>query len=130
MRRQLHDAAAATSAGWVVGAIVLFAVIVTMPRDTGPTSLLVLCAATPPSYGRERAALFADRAVSARAPAAAPKGRLVTLVLLAIAGHMVGKALLYWPVSLRGRPGDGVRGRYGGLEGPRVWRFSGECSGS
>lgn len=24
---------------------------------------------------------------------------------------------LIWPVSLRGRPGDGVRGRYGGLGG-------------
>ena len=85
-----------TSAKAVGAAIVLFAVIVTMPRDTGPTSLLVMVRGhNRHRYGRERAALFADRAVSARAPAAAPKGRLVTLVLLAIAGHMVGKALLY-----------------------------------
>jgi membrane protein YqaA with SNARE-associated domain len=87
-----------TSAGWVVGAaIVLFAVIVTMPRDTGPTSLLVLCAATIAIATAGSALPFSPIEPYLLAlPAAAPKGWLVPLVLLAIAGHMVGKALLYY----------------------------------
>jgi membrane protein YqaA with SNARE-associated domain len=87
-----------TSAGWVVGlAIAFLAVIVTMPRDTGPTSLLVLCATTIAIATVGSALPFSPIEPYLLAlPAAAPKGWLVPLVLLAIAGHMVGKALLYY----------------------------------
>jgi membrane protein YqaA with SNARE-associated domain len=84
-----------TSAGWVVGAAIVFlAVIVTMPREPGPTSLLVLCATTIVIATAGSALPFSPIEPYLLAlPAAAPTGWLVPLVLLTIAGHMVGKAI-------------------------------------
>jgi membrane protein YqaA with SNARE-associated domain len=87
-----------TSVGWVVGAAtVLLAVIVTMPRDTEPTSLLVWCATTLAITTAGSVLPFSPIEPYLLAlPTAAPKGWLLPLVLLAVVGHMVGKALLYY----------------------------------
>jgi membrane protein DedA with SNARE-associated domain len=68
-----------------------------MPRDTGPTSLFAWFATTIAIATVGSALPFSPIEPYLLAlPAAAPKGWLVPLVLLAIAGHMVGKALLYY----------------------------------
>jgi membrane protein YqaA with SNARE-associated domain len=87
-----------TSVGWLVGAtVVLLSVIVTLPRDTEPASLLVLCATTLAITTAGSVLPFSPIEPYLLAlPAAAPKGWLLPLVLLAIVGHMVGKALLYY----------------------------------